>query len=454
MSDHKTAEQLAGEVKGVLDARINEVKSNLDARDADIRAAIEARQAEMRSALDAHHNEVKSDLEGKHDKVKALAEEALGKAQRGEDLSNATKELADEALTALNEAKARLDEVEQKLVRRVSDEEKNLPRTMGELVVNDPIVQAFIGNNSARGRASVEVKAIISALTTDAAGSAGDLIVSDRLPGVIAPPQRRMTVRDLLTPGRTSSNSVQYVKETGYTNAAATVSETTGPIKPQSDIKFDVVASNVTTIAHWVLATRQILDDVPMLQSYIDGRLRYGLALVEENQLLNGSGTGTDLAGIYTQATAFTPPITIPATVTRIDVLRLAMLQTALSELMSTGVVLHPADWAAIELLKDEQGRFIVGNPQGTMTPTLWGQPVVATQSMATGKFLTGAFQLGAQIFDRMDAVVEISTEDDQNFRKNLVTVLAEERLALAVYRPEAFVKGDFTAAATAATKV
>ena len=90
--------------------------------------------------------------------------------------------------------------------------------------------------------------------------------------------------------------------------------------------------------------------------------------------------------------------------------------------------------------------------PQGTLSPTLWGLPVVATQSMASGKFLAGAFQLGAQIFDRMDAMVEISTEDDQNFRKNLVTVLAEERLALAVYRPEAFVKGDFAAAATAAT--
>jgi HK97 family phage major capsid protein len=454
MSDQKTAEQLAGEVKGVLDARLNEVKSNLDAREADLRASIDARQAEIRSTLDNRHDEIKAAFESKHDQVKALAEEAIGKAQRGEDLSNATKELADEALTALNEAKARLDEVEQKLARRVSEDDQDRPKSMGEMVVNDPIVQAFIGNNSARGRASVEVKAIISALTSDANGSAGDLIVTDRLPGILTPLQRRMTVRDLLTPGRTASNSVQYVKETGYTNSAATVSETTGPTKPQSDIKFDVVASNVTTIAHWVLATRQILDDVPMLQSYIDGRLRYGLALVEENQLLNGSGTGTDLAGIYTQATAFTPPITIPATVTRIDVLRLAMLQTALSELMSTGVVLHPADWAAIELLKDGQGQFIVGNPQGTITPTLWGQPVVSTQSMATGKFLTGAFQLGAQIFDRMDAVVEISTEDDQNFRKNLVTVLAEERLALAVYRPEAFVKGDFAAAATAATKV
>jgi len=443
MSDQKTAEQLAGEVKGALDARFGEVKSSL-----------EAKQAELRGVLDARHIEIKSDLEGKHDKVKALAEEALGKAKRGEDLSNATKELADEALTALNEAKARLDEVEQKLARRVADDASPEFKTIGEKVVADEAIKAFLGNNTVRGRASVEVKAIISALTTDANGSAGDMIVADRAPGIIMPGQRRLTVRDLLTPGRTSSNSVQYVKETGYANAAATVSETTGPTKPQSDIKFDVLTSNVTTIAHWVLATRQILDDVPMLQSYIDGRLRYGLALVEENQLLNGSGTGTDLAGIYTQATVFTPPITIQATVTRIDVLRLAMLQTALSELMATGVVLHPADWAAIELLKDSQGRFIVGNPQGTITPTLWGQPVVATQSMATGKFLTGAFLLGAQIFDRMDAVVEISTEDDQNFRKNLVTVLAEERLALAVYRPEAFVKGDFTAAATAATKV
>jgi hypothetical protein len=229
-------------------------------------------------------------------------------------------------------------------------------------------------------------------------------------------------VRDLLTPGRTSSTSVQYVKETGFTNAAATVSETTGALKPQSDIKFDIATSSVTTIAHWVLATRQILDDAPMLQSYIDGRLRYGLALVEENQLLNGGGTGTDLNGIYTQATAFTAPITIPAPV------------------------------ASIELLKETTGAYLIGNPQGALAPTLWSLPIVATQAISQGNFLTGAFRLGAQIFDRWDARVEVSTEDDQNFRKNLVTILAEERLALAVYRPEAFVKGAFAAAATAAT--
>ena len=95
---------------------------------------------------------------------------------------------------------------------------------------------------------------------------------------------------------------------------------------------------------------------------------------------------------------------------------------------------------------------YLIGNPQGTLSPTLWGIPIVTTQAIAQDKFLTGAFRLGAQIFDRWDARVEISTEDDQNFRKNLVTILAEERLGLAVYRPEAFIKGDFSDAVTAAT--
>lgn len=407
MTEPKTAEQLAGEVKAAFDAKV--------------------------------------------DQVKAIADEALGKAAKGEDLSAATKQLADEALVGMNEAKARLDELEQKLARRGPEDQAG-HQSVGEQVMASEEIKSFLESKVSRGRASVEVKAIISSLTTDAAGSAGDLIVPDRLPGIIVPGQRRLTVRDLLTPGRTASTSVQYVKETGFTNAAATVAETTGALKPQSDIKFDIATTSVTTIAHWVLATRQILDDVPMLQSYIDGRLRYGLALVEENQLLNGGGTGTDLHGIYTQASAFAAPITIPATVTKIDVLRLAMLQAALAELPTTGAVMHPTDWASIELLKETSGAYLIGNPQGTLSPTLWGIPIVTTQAIAQDKFLTGAFRLGAQIFDRWDARVEISTEDDQNFRKNLVTILAEERLGLAVYRPEAFIKGDFSDAVTAAT--
>ena len=200
MTDTKSAEQLAGEVK---------------------------------AAFDAQQQAVKKDFDTRHDEVKALAEEALGKAAKGEELSASTKQLADEALTALNEAKARLDEVEQKLARKKQDDERIEARTLGERVVTNEAIQPFLNSKTARGRASVEVKSIISSMTSDANGSAGDLIVPDRQPGIVTPGQRRLTVRDLLTPGRTNSNAVQYVKETGFTNAAAPGSETAGATKPQ-----------------------------------------------------------------------------------------------------------------------------------------------------------------------------------------------------------------------------
>jgi HK97 family phage major capsid protein len=129
-----------------------------------------------------------------------------------------------------------------------------------------------------------------------------------------------------------------------------------------------------------------------------------------------------------------------------LDVLRLAMLQAALAEYPATGHVLNPIDWAEIETLKDSVGRYIIGNPQGTTSPTLWNLPVVTTQAMTVRKFLTGAFRLAAQYFDRWDARIESGFVND-DFIKNLSTILGEERGALAVYRPEAFIYGDFDTA-------
>jgi HK97 family phage major capsid protein len=402
--------------------------------------------------LDQLVGEVKTAFDAKHDAVREIAEKALAEAEKGLPLSTTAKELADEAITGMNEAKARLDELEQKVARKSADAVEGAKSAGYQMIENDD-VKAFMANPTSGKRVGVEVKAIISGLTTDANGSAGDLVVPQRAP-LIDALERRMTVRDLLTPGRTNSGSIQYPKETGYTNSAATVSETAGGLKPQSELKFDISTASVTTIAHWVLATRQILDDAPMLQSYIDGRLRYGLSYAEELQLLNGDGTGTNLNGVYTQATAFAAGTAVVATPTALDVLRYAMLQGALAELPATGMVLNPTDWAGIETTKDGDGRYIIGNPQQSAQPRLWGLPVVATQAMTAGAFLVGAFRLGAQIFDRQDARVEVSTEDSDNFRKNLVTIRAEERAALAVYRPEAFIKGDFSDSITAATAV
>jgi len=386
--------------------------------------------------------EVKTAFDKRFEELKAIATDALGKAEKGEPLAAGAKQTADEAIKAVTETKARLDELEQKMVRQ-GDDKTVEHKSAGQKFIADEGVKTFIANPTVGKRVGVEVKAIITSLTTDADGSAGDLIVPMRAP-MVDPVKRRLTIRDLLTPGRTNSNAIQYPKETGFTNSAAAHSETSGATKPQSEMKFDLVTATVVTIAHWILAHRNIFDDVPMLQSYIDGRLRYGLAYVEDNALLNGAG-GSDLNGIYTQATASTANLAIVTAPTKLDVLRAAMLQAALANIPPTGIVLNPTDWFGIETTKDTAGAYIIGNPVDGTTPRLWGLPVVETPAMTVDKFLVGAFRYGAQIFDRMDARVEISTEDSDNFRKNLVTVLCEERLALAVYNTLAFVKGDFS---------
>lgn len=381
------------------------------------------------------------------DDVRSHGEELKGRLDKGDKVTAELKGDVDKLLTELNttkqaadEAKARMDELEQKAARRGKQGEAQ--KSIGQRFIETEEVKAMAARPSGKSRASMEVKATITSATTDSAGSAGDGVNETRLPGIVGLPDRRMTVRDLLTPGRMDGSTLEYVKETGFTNSAATVAE--AATKPESDLKFDLVTTSAKVIAHWVKASRQILDDFNQLQSYIDYRLRYGLAYVEEQQLLNGDGTGQNLNGLVTQATAYSAPSGLAAaSPTAIDTLRIAMLQVALAEYPASGIVIHPTDWARIELTKDGDARYLVGNPQSMVAPRLWGLPVVATQAMAVDKFLVGAFRLGAQVFDRWLSRVEISTENQDDFIKNLVTVLAEERLALAVYRPEAFVYGD-----------
>lgn len=381
--------------------------------------------------------EFKNDFNTKHDKVKEIAEKALAEAEKGLPLAATAKELADQAIVGMTEAKSRLDEMEQKMARR--GQQGDVVQSAGERFVEDEGFKAFAGQTRPRGRHIVEVKDITS-LTTDAAGSVGGMIQSQRLPGVIALPQRRMTVRALLAQGQTNSNSIEYDKEKVFTNSAAPVAE--GALKPQSELQTEDATATVRTIAHWMRASVQILADAPGLRSMIDQRLRYGLSYQEEVQLLTGSGSGQNLSGLITNATAYAAPGSLTAS-TPVDVIRLMILQVALAELPPNGIVMNPIDMAAIEMSKDTAGGYLIGDPQGTIQKRLWGLPVVETQAVTVDKALVGAFDLAAQIFDRQDATVEVSTEDQDNFVKNKVTIRAEERLALAIYRPAALVYGD-----------
>lgn len=388
--------------------------------------------------------EVKAAFEAKHDEVKNIAERALTEAQRGIPMSEKAKEIADQALTGMNELKSLVEELEQKAARPGGGGQDRQPTIGEQYVESDEYKNAFASGARQGQNVGIEVKAITS-LTTDANGSAGDLVRPDRIQSpMMMLPDRQLTIRNLIAPGQTSSSSIEYVQETGFTNNAGMVAE--GTLKPESTLKLDLKNAPVRKIAHWFLASAEILADAPGLRSMIDNRLRYGLAFVEDVQLLKGDGTGQNLAGIKPQASDYAVPVGLTgfAAPSMIDKLRIAQLQVALALYPADGQVLHPIDWAIIEMMKDSEGRYLIGNPQGTIAPTLWGLPVVPSMAQTVGEFTVGAWKMGAQLFDREQSGVLVSTEDGDNFRRNMVTILAEERLALTVYRPEAFVDGAF----------
>jgi len=379
--------------------------------------------------------QIQKAIEDSQAKMQGLFDEQKSQIEQNGVISKKTQDDLIKVQDELKAAGTRLFDLEQKFASGA--ENPGDKKSFSERAAEE-LTKSWNGS-----KGSFEAKTFNKSLGSDA-GSAGSLIQPMQVPGIVMPGQRRLTIRDLLAQGRISSNSLEYVREEVFTNNADIVAEKA--MKPESDITFSKQTANVRTIAHWVQASRQVMDDAPMLQSYVNNRLLYGLALKEENQMLNGDGSGDNLDGINHVATAYDTSLNQSGD-TRADIIAHAIYQVTESEFSASGIILNPRDWHNIALLKDNEGRYLFGGPQAFTSNVMWGLPVVPTKAQVTGTFTVGGFDMASQVWDRMDATIEVSREDRDNFVKNMLTILCEERLALAHYRPTAIIKGTFAAA-------
>lgn len=251
------------------------------------------------------------------------------------------------------------------------------------------------------------------------------------------PVQLQRPMPNMLSVVRTSPTTasiIEYVEEHQPTWGAAIVPE--GEPKPETLIEFHPQTAPIVTIAHWVAATRQVLDDIPMLRAYIDGRLRDGLVLAIENLVLNGDA-GAGAPGLLTGAQSVAG----------------ATLWEGLlagSEAISEGygytpnaIVMNGRDW--FSFLRSLLGTTIgTGGLQDTvitdqLPPRVIGMPVVMTPAMPQGQVLIGDFVNGAQLWDRQATQVFVADQHADFFVRNTLVILAEARLGLAVYQPLAF---------------
>jgi len=280
--------------------------------------------------------------------------------------------------------------------------------------------------------------------TTAIGSSTPGILIPQRVGGVAFEGVRRLRVRDLLRRIPTTNNAVEWVKTNTITHGASPQTEASD--KAESAYTFVIDSSPVRTLAHWIPATRQVLDDTGFLTDAINFELLKGLADQEDAELLTGSGTGLHISGLITEATAYSFGGSTTGD-NKMDTLNHALLQLEQLERTATGIVLNPADWRAITVTKTNDpsaglGIYLLGGPGGVTAPTLWGVPVAVTTAMTSGKMLVGDFDAGAFVADRMEARIDVSTEHSDFFIKNMVAIRAEERLALIVRRADYFVYG------------
>jgi HK97 family phage major capsid protein len=412
---------------------------------------------EMKSLLDsfnAANTELKN-MKEKHDaELKALSEKS------GEAAAE-SKAAVDELKSAL-EAQAEkqqkaMDDLVAQMKRPGSQGMGGESKSLGHAFISE--AKQFIESDTLLGK-SIQIKDI-----SGVAGSGGALVRPDRDPTVYRSigGMRQLRIADLIPSIPTASNAVEIMRlaDAGGPAAPQGPAETGiggGELaeKTKVDMEWELVTVKIPTIAVHTRASRQVLSDAPMMQSMIDGELTYKLQLESDDQLLNGDGTGQNLTGLLVDSSVNsvgeiatgTTADELPAAM--IDHIRAAVTECQINEYYNiNGLVLNPVDWQTLETAKATDGHYLLVAFAATSpeTPSVWRIPVIVTNAMPESSFLLGDWNLGAQLYRREGVGVRVSESHNDNFTKNAVQILAEERYGLGISRPKAYCKGLFTVA-------
>jgi HK97 family phage major capsid protein len=330
------------------------------------------------------------------------------------------------------------DEIVQLKQRQTAPGNEEKTETMGEQFTKSDGYKSFQSGSTNRVR--LEVKNTV----TTAIGNT----FSQRRPDFIGGAFRNLTLESLLTTLPVTSNAVDYVKENVWTSSAAEVAE--GAAKPESGITTTLMTDPIATVAHWIKISKQLAADSPALTAYINQRMVYGVNLKVENQIIAGTGVAPQISGL-SKAGNFTAhgytAAALGAVNAKLELIRRAIADCWAADYPADVIMLNPLDWALIELMKDSQNRYLVGDPSNANQPVLWGVPVVISNAIVADTFFVGALGMACTFYNREGVTVELSDSDSDNFTKNLITVRAERRCALAVERPAAIRYGDLTPA-------
>ena len=367
-------------------------------------------------------------------KLKAMSEKAEGEFATVGKTSADTKTALDAIGVEQRTLADRLLQIEQ---RGQAPAGEKADESWGAQFIKNARYGDFAGGNMQKLR--VEIKNTLTGSDTN--------VAPDRKPGIVAGAMLPFSMEALLPSTTTTSNAIEFTKEASFTNSAAEAAE--GAAKAESALTWSLVNMPVSTVAHWIKISKQLAADAPALAAYVNTRMRYGVNQKVDTQLVVGDGTAPNISGTYDTGNYTAHGIAnaaLGSTLKKLVLIRQVMAALYAAGYPADAVVLNPADWAAIEieLMTTAAGQTLYSVSEGGQ-PRVFGIPVVQAIGMAADTFQVGRFSEAYMVYNRDGVVVEMSDSDSDNFTKNLITLRAERRLALATEKPAAVRGGDLT---------
>ena len=375
------------------------------------------------------------------DDFKGLKKEFQDLTKQYNDLSaklDADLQTVQKSVDAISVANQRLD------AQATKDLRTALTEQLGSESFKNFIKAKKNGDKTVKHNISMENvdarKATVNPSTATADTSAPNYLAT----GIIYDFDRDMFVRNFIPVGQTSANTLVMPIELTITDGTAVTAE--GVQKGVSQFTLDNKAFPVMKIAAILKISEEMLDDIPGLVTYIVNRWGAKLKVKEDYTLLYSVASSTAFDGLTVAAQAYVDTLADAAT-SKWDVLMAAASQLRVDEYRATAIMMHPTDVLTLKTKKGSDGHYIGRAPWDRLPLFVDGVPIIETTAIGVGEFLVGDFSRGAQIIDRKTASINFYDQDEDNAQKNLITVVIEERLALVIYRPNAFVYGDFASA-------
>lgn len=399
---------------------------------------IAARNAGGGSALD----DLAQKMQARMAKLDNLVTRYESMLEEGVELPTDVKKVIDDCAKQVEELAQQIMDLSQKSVDQVIEGRDSSHAVINVLKRNEAFIEQAKAMINARSASKFDFT-INARNTVTIAGIGSETPLSQLSQAGLVPRERRLRLLDRIEFVPTNLEVIPSIRESAasFTNNANGSAE--GEEKSQSSFNFGLVSLQVVNIDHWIRISRLLVAHAPALAAYIEGRLTYGVRVKMEDAIINGLTVGSTevIKGLMHASNSIALAADV-ADAHAADTLNRG--KAKVEEFFDCDtIIVNPADWGKIERLKGSDGHYLFGSPMSSAQPILWGCDVITSSAQAVGKFWQGNLTLSIEAHVHEDVNVNISTEDGDNFRKGLATVLAGARIAFGVCLPDACVTGD-----------